>query len=300
VLHLIGKTPLLRLSRIGAEIADAEIYGKAEWRNPGGSVKDRAALWIIEEAERTGALTREKTILDATSGNTGIGYAMVAAAKGYRVALCLPRNASPERIGILRAYGADLVLTDPMEGSDGAIREARRLAAGESGRYFYADQYSNPANWLAHYHTTGVEILEAMRGRFTHFVAGLGTSGTFVGVGRRLAEDAPDVRLVSFEPDAPFHGIEGLKQMASSIVPAIYDPFLADERREVSTEAATAMVRRLAREEGILAGISSGAAVAVALQVARDATARGEPTRIVTIFPDGAERYLSERFWEEA
>lgn len=300
LLRLIGNTPLVRLRRVAADVPGAEIHGKAEWRNPGGSVKDRPALRIIEEAERSGALGSGRTLLDATSGNTGIGYAMIAAAKGHAVTLCVPRNASPERLRILRAYGARLILTDPGEGSDGAIREARRLAAESPERYFYADQYSNPANWRAHYDTTGPEILRQTGGRLTHFVAGLGTSGTFVGVGRRLAEDAPHVRLVSFEPDAAFHGLEGLKHMESAIVPAIYDPYLADERRAVSTEAAHAMVRRLAREEGLLVGVSAGAAVVVALEVAREAAARGEPARVVTVFPDGADKYLSERFWEVA
>ena len=300
LLRLIGNTPLVRLRRVAADVPGAEIYGKAEWRNPGGSVKDRPALRIIEEAERSGALGSGRTLLDATSGNTGIGYAMIAAAKGHAVTLCVPRNASPERLRILKAYGARLILTDPGEGSDGAIREARRLAAESPERYFYADQYSNPANWRAHYDTTGPEILRQTGGRLTHFVAGLGTSGTFVGVGRRLAEDAPHVRLVSFEPDAAFHGLEGLKHMESAIVPAIYDPYLADERRAVSTEAAHTMVRRLAREEGLLVGVSAGAAAAVALEVAREAVARGEPARVVTVFPDGADKYLSERFWEDA
>ena len=299
LLRLIGNTPLLRLRRISADIPGAEILGKAEWRNPGGSVKDRPALRIIEEGLRTGALTSGRTLLDATSGNTGIGYAMIAAAKGFAVTLCVPANAGPERLRTLRAYGARLILTDPGEGADGAIREARRLRDAEPSRYYYADQYSNPANWRAHYETTGPEILRQTGGRFTHFVAGLGTSGTFVGVGRRLAEDAPNVRLISFEPDSAFHGLEGLKHMESSLVPAIYDPYLADERRVVSTEVAHAMVRRLAREEGLLVGVSAGAAAAVALEVAREVAARGEPARVVTVFPDGADKYWGERFWEE-
>jgi len=299
ILDLIGDTPLVRLGRIGSEIKGAEIFAKAEWANPGGSVKDRPALAMIEQGERSEALTPERAILDATSGNTGIAYAMVGAAKGYRVTLCLPANASPERIRILRALGAELRLTDPLEGSDGAIREVRRIAAEEPDRYFYPDQYSNPANWQAHYHTTGVEILEQTSGRVTHFVAGLGTSGTLMGVGRRLREEIPGVKIVAFEPDSPFHGLEGLKHMESSIVPPIFDPEFPDERRRVSTEAAHRMVRRAAHEEGLLLGISAGAALHCALEVAREAIHNGETPRVVTIFPDGAERYLSERFWEE-
>ena len=246
-----------------------------------------------------GTLSPERAILDATSGNTGIAYAMIGAAKGYRVTLCLPASASPERLRILRAYGVDLRLTDPQEGSDGAILEARRIAACEGDRYFYPDQYSNPANWQAHYHTTAVEILEQTGGRITHFIAGLGTSGTLMGVGRRLREEVHGVRIVAFEPDSPFHGLEGLKHMDTAIVPAIFDPAFPNERRAVSTEAAHRMVRRAAREEGLLIGISSGAALHCALEVAREALRAGETPRVVTVFPDGAERYLSERFWEE-
>jgi S-sulfo-L-cysteine synthase (O-acetyl-L-serine-dependent) len=300
VLGLIGNTPLVKLHRLTEELTGIEIWAKTEWKNPGGSVKDRAALRIFEEAERSGALSPEKTLLDATSGNTGIGYALVGAAKGRRVKLVIPGNASPARLQILRAYGAEVVRTDPLEGIDGAILEARRLAAGGGDRIFYADQYSNPANWRAHYDTTGVEILEQSRGLLTHFIAGLGTTGTFVGVARRLAEERPWVKLVSFEPDSPLHGIEGLKHLDSSIVPPIYDPYIADERRTITTEAAQAMVLRLAREEGLLVGISSGAAAAVSLEIAREEAARGEPARIVTVFPDSAEKYMTERFWEES
>lgn len=299
VLNLIGGTPLLRIRRIGADLRGAEIYAKAEWMNPGGSVKDRAALAMIEQGEQSGALTPRQTILDATSGNTGIAYGMIGAVKGYRVTLCLPENASPERIRILRAYGVDLRLTSPLEGSDGAIVEARRIAAQEGDRYFYPDQYSNPANWQAHYRTTAVEILDQTGGRITHFVAGIGTSGTLIGVARKLREEVPGVRIVAIEPDSPFHGLEGMKHMGSAIVPAIFDPKVPDERRAVSTEAAYRMVRRVAREEGLMIGISSGAALHGALEVAREALSAGQTPRIVTIFPDGAERYLSERFWEE-
>ena len=299
LLNMIGGTPLLKLRRIGSELRGAEIYAKLEWRNPGGSVKDRAALAMVEQAEQSGALTPKRAILDATSGNTGIAYGMIGAVKGYPVTLCLPANASSERIRILRGYGVDLRLTDPQEGSDGAILEARRIASREGDRYFYPDQYSNPANWQAHYRTTGVEILDQTGGHITHFVAGLGTSGTLMGVGRRLREEVAHVRIVALEPDSPFHGLEGLKHMDSAIVPAIYDPAFPDERRTVSTEAAYRMVRRVAREEGLLIGISSGAALHGALDVARHAVERGETPRVVTIFPDGGDRYLSERFWEE-
>ncbi|MCC7416746.1 MAG: cysteine synthase family protein [Acidobacteria bacterium] len=293
VLDLIGRTPLVRLPRFERETPGVEIHAKLEWQNPGGSVKDRAAARMVLEGEQSGALRSGKTILDATSGNTGIAYAMVGAARGYSVTLCLPENASSERKLVLRALGATLVLTNPLEGTDGAIREAKRLFAGDPDRYFYPDQYSNDANWRAHYDTTAAEIIEQTSGRLTHFVAGLGTSGTFIGTGRRLRRFNPAIRLISFQPDGPFHGLEGMKHMASAIVPPIYDPTLADEDLAVGTEAAYAMVRRLAREEGLLAGISSGAALVAVLDVAR----RIESGLIVTIFPDGAERYLSDSFW---
>ena len=293
VVDLIGRTPLVRLRRFEREAPGVELYAKAEWQNPGGSVKDRAAARMILEGEASGALTRERTILDATSGNTGIAYATIGAARGYRVTLCVPDNASRERKLILRALGAELVLTDPLEGTDGAIREARRLHAAEPERYFYPDQYNNDANWRAHFDTTGPEIIEQTSGRLTHFVAGLGTSGTFVGTGRRLRRFNPAIKLISFQPDSPLHGLEGLKHMASAIVPGIYDASLADEDLRVATETAYTMVRRLAREEGLLAGISSGAALAATLDVAR----RIDHGVIVTVFPDGAEKYLTERFW---
>ncbi|HWF85431.1 MAG TPA: cysteine synthase family protein [Vicinamibacterales bacterium] len=293
VLDLIGRTPLVRLHRFERETPGVELYAKAEWQNPGGSVKDRAAARMILDGEASGALTRGKTILDATSGNTGIAYAMVGAARGYPVTLCLPDNASPERKLMLRALGAELVLTSPLEGTDGAIREARRMHAADPDRYFYPDQYNNDGNWRAHYDTTAPEIIEQTSGRLTHFVAGLGTSGTFVGTGRRLRRFNPKIQLISFQPDSPFHGLEGLKHMASAIVPGIYDPTLADEDRRVSSERAYGLVRRLAREEGLLAGISSGAALAVSLDVAQ----RLDTGVVVTIFPDGAEKYLTDSFW---
>ncbi len=293
ILDLIGRTPLIRLRKLERDCPGVEIYAKAEWQNPGGSVKDRAAARMIAEGEASGALMPGLIILDATSGNTGIAYAMIGAAKGYKVKLCVPENASPERKLILRAFGAELVLTSPLEGTDGAIREARRLHAAEPGRYFYPDQYNNEANWRAHYDTTGAEIIEQTSGSVTHFVAGLGTSGTFVGTGRRLRRFNPAIKLISFQPATPFHGLEGLKHMETAIVPGIYDPTLADEDLRVESEDAYDMVRRLAREEGIMAGISSGAAVAATLRVAR----RLDHGVVVTVCPDGAEKYLTEKFW---
>jgi cysteine synthase B len=293
VLDMIGRTPLVRLNRFEAETPGVELYAKAEWQNPGGSVKDRAAARMILDGEARGALTRERTILDATSGNTGIAYAMVGAARGYKVKLCVPENASSERKLILRALGAELVLTNPLESTDGAIREARRLYKSDPDRYFYPDQYNNEANWQAHYDTTAPEIIEQTSGRLTHFVAGLGTSGTFIGTARRLRKFNPAIKLISFQPDSPFHGLEGLKHMESAIVPGIYDPTLADEDLRIGTERAYKMVRRLAREEGLLAGISSGAAVAAMLDVAQ----RLDGGIVVTVFPDGAEKYLTESFW---
>jgi cysteine synthase B len=294
VLDLIGRTPLVRLPRFERETPGVELWAKAEWQNPGGSVKDRAAARMILDGEESGALTPDHVILDATSGNTGIAYAMVGAARGYRVRLCLPDNASPERKMILRALGAELLMTNPLEGTDGAIREARRLKAAEPDRYFYPDQYNNDGNWRAHYDTTGPEIIEQTSGRLTHFVAGLGTSGTFIGTARRLRKFSPNIKLISFQPSGPFHGLEGLKHMESAIVPGIYDPSVADQDLRVESEHAYEMVRRLAREEGLLAGISSGAALAASLQVARQL----ERGVLVTIFPDGAEKYLTEKFWQ--
>lgn len=295
VTETVGNTPLLELPNIARETPGVSIYGKAEWYNPGGSVKDRPALWMIRVGEESGELTPQKTILDATSGNTGIAYAWIGAALGYKVKLCMPKNASEERKKILRAYGVEFVLTDPGEGSDGAIREARRLYSEEPEHYFYPDQYSNPANPRAHYESTAPEIWEQTEGEITHFVAGLGTSGTFIGTATRLKELNPEIGAISFEPDSPFHGLEGMKHMESAIVPSIYDPMIADENRRTPTEDAYDMVKRVAREEGILIGISAGAAVATALQVAREI----EYGTVVTIFCDGADKYLSESFWEE-
>jgi cysteine synthase B len=290
---MIGRTPLVRLHQFERENPGVELYAKAEWQNPGGSVKDRAAARMILEGEASGKLTPNKVIIDATSGNTGIAYAMVGAARGYKVMLCMPENASAERKLILRALGAELILTNPLESTDGSIREARRIYAENPDRFFYPDQYSNDGNWRAHYDTTAPEIIEQTSGRVTHFVAGLGTSGTFIGTGRRLRKFSAGIKLISFQPQGPFHGLEGLKHMASAIVPAIYDPTLADEDLRIDTERAYRMVRRLAREEGLLAGISSGAAVAAMLEVAKGLD-RGV---IVTVFPDGAEKYLNESFW---
>src|SRR5436853_2473446 len=252
VVDLIGRTPLVRLQQFERDTPGVELYAKAEWQNPGGSVKDRAAARMVLDGEASGPLTPGKTILDATSGNTGIAYAMVGAARGYSVKLCVPENASPERKLILRALGAELVLTNPLESTDGAIREARRLYAGDPDRYFYPDQYNNDGNWRAHYDTTAPEIIEQTSGRLTHFVAGLGTSGTFIGTGRRLRKFSPGIKLISFQPNSPFHGLEGLKHMESAIVPGIYDPSVADEDLRVQSELAYVMVRRLAREEGLL------------------------------------------------
>jgi cysteine synthase B len=283
------------LQRFSLAPRGIELYAKAEYMNPGGSVKDRPALSMILDGEQTGKLNPDRIILDSTSGNTGIAYAMIGAARGYRVRLCVPANASIERKRILRAYGADVIYTDPGCGSDGAIRKCRELYFDNPDQYFYPDQYNNPANWLAHYETTGVEIWRQTEGRITHFVAGLGTSGTFTGVGRRLREYSPSVRLVSMQPSSGFHGLEGLKHMPTAIVPGIYDPTVADENLYIETEEAYEMVKRLAVEEGLLVGISSGANVAAALKVA----AGIERGVIVTIFCDGADKYLREHFWQE-
>lgn len=294
LLALIGNTPLFRLGKIGARFPKVEIHGKAEWFNPGGSVKDRAALSMILEAEKAGDLTSNKVILDATSGNTGIAYAMLGARRGYKVKLCLPANASQERKRTLQGYGAELVLTDATQGSDGAILSAKRLFQENPSLYFYPDQYNNAANPLAHYKTTGPEIIEQTSGKVTHFVAGLGTSGTLMGTGRRLREFNPKIQIIAVQPDSPFHGLEGLKHMESAIVPGIFDRAFPSSSLEVGTEEAQDMAKRLARDEGLLAGISSGAAVVGALKIA----AQLERGVIVTILPDGGSRYLSERFWD--
>ncbi len=295
LLDLIGNTSLVRLTRIRPASPNVEIYAKAEWENPGGSVKDRPAMNIIREAEAVGEMSREKILIDSTSGNTGIAYAMICAAKGYRLKLFMPSNVSHERKRILKAFGAAIEYTDPMEGSDGAIRRVRTEAGKNSGLYFYANQYDNPANWRAHYQATAPEIFEQTDGGVTHFVAGLGTSGTFVGTARRLKELNPRIQCLSFQPDSPFHGLEGMKHMPSAIKPGIYETTVADENLEISTEDAHRMTLRLAREEGLLVGISSGAALVAALKVA------GRLTQgvVVTIFPDSGDKYLSERFWDE-
>ncbi|MBI1352884.1 MAG: cysteine synthase [Acidobacteria bacterium] len=296
ILDKIGDTPLIRLERIGkAEFPDVEIYAKAEYFNPGGSVKDRPALNMVQDGERSGRLQPGGTIIDATSGNTGIAYAMIGAAKGYKVKLYMPANASEERKKILKAYGAELVMTDPTRQTDGAIEACRAEYNANPDRYFYPDQYNNPANWQAHFQTTGPEIWRQTQGRVTHFVAGLGTSGTFMGTGRYLREAAPHVELISMQPSTGFHGLEGLKHMETALVPGIYDPSLADHNLEVDTEDAYEMVKRLAREEGLLVGVSAGANVVAALKVAR----RIGSGVIVTVFCDSADKYLSDKFWED-
>jgi cysteine synthase B len=298
VLDYIGKTPLLRLERIGKDFPDVEFAAKAEWFNPGGSVKDRPALSMIQAGLAAGQLTPGKRIIDATSGNTGIAYAMVGAALGYGVTLCLPDSASHERKKILGAFGAELVITAGDEGTDGAIRKVKEIVAADPEKYFYPDQYSNPANWQAHYRGTANEIWEQTAGRITHFVAGLGTSGTFVGTTRRLKELNPAIRCISLQPDASFHGLEGWKHMETAIVPSIYDDKLADENLEVSTEGAYKLVNRLAREEGLLASPSAAAALLGCFQVAKKIP-KEQHAVIVTVFADSGTKYLSERFWEE-
>ncbi len=292
-----GNTPLLSLNRITAHLPDrVRVAAKAEWFNPGGSVKDRPALSIIHAALTSGQLAGGKRLMDSTSGNMGIAYATFGAALGLPVTLVIPANASPERIAILRALGAELILSDPLEGTDGAIRVARQLADEHPDDYFYANQYDNPANWHAHYRTTAPEIVQQTGGQLTHFIAGLGTSGTLTGVGRYLRAYNPSVKVIAGQPDAPFHGLEGLKHMASAIQPAIYDPSLVDRIVEVSTEQAFAMVRRLAREEGLFVGISSGAAAVAAMQIAEEL----EEGLVVTVFPDAGYKYLSEtKLWSE-
>jgi len=303
VLDLIGNTPLLRFQRITEAVAPVQVLAKAEWYNPGGSVKDRAALGMILDGERRGLLTPGKTIIDATSGNTGIAYAMIAAHRGYNVALVLPRNASRERKQCLHAYGGELIFTDAGEGTDGAQRHVKTLVAEHPDKYFYPDQYNNPANWRAHYETTAMEIWRQTEERVTHFVTGLGTSGTFMGVSRRLKELNPAIQCISMQPDQPLHGLEGLKHMPTALVPGIYDPSLADEQIEIATEEAQQMVVRLAREEGLLVGVSSGANMLAAMKVAariRQGADRAQPSAVVvTIFCDSAAKYLSESFWTE-
>ncbi len=299
VLDRIGSTPLIRVNELVQGLDGITLLAKAEWMNPGGSVKDRAAASMVRAAQARGELVPGKTLLDATSGNTGIALAMLGAALGFPVQLAMPSNVSPERKRVLQAYGAAIDYTDPDQGSDGAIRRARELAGNDPDRFCYVDQYSNDANWLAHYHTTGPEILAQTEGEVTHFVAGLGTTGTFVGTVRRLKEHNPAIQAVSVQPDSPFHGLEGLKHLGSAIVPAIYDPHLADRELEVETEAAYEMVRRLARDQGLLVGISAGAVLVACLKIAREEANAGRRAVIVTVLPDSADKYLSERFWEE-
>ena len=294
ILGQIGHTPLLRFTNIGKEFDRVEIYGKAEWFNPGGSVKDRPALRMIQEGERSGALTRNKIILDSTSGNTGIAYALIGAVMGYRVELAVPRSVSRERKRMLEAYGAHVIYTNPLEGSDGAIREAHQRYQANPEKYFMPDQYNNPANWQAHYDTTGPEIIEQTRGRITHFVAGVGTSGTLMGTGRRLREFSAAIQIVELQPAEDLHGIEGLKHMATAIVPGIWDEGFPDRQLSVQTEDAYDMARRLALEEGMLVGQSAGAAVCAALELARQIS----EGVIVTILPDAGDRYFSTRLWE--
>lgn len=299
LLERIGNTPLVRLEELTRDLPGIEILGKAEWANPGGSVKDRAASFIVKDALTRGLLSSTQGLIDATSGNTGIAYAMLGAALGFPVTLCMPSNVSPERKKYVACYGAQIVWTDPAQGSDGAIRKARELVAAEPNRYFYADQYSNEQNWLAHYHTTANEIWEQTEHRVTHFVAGLGTSGTFMGTTRRLRELNAEIKCISMQPDSAFNGLEGLKHMATAIVPRIYDPALADENIAMETERAYEMCLRLARHSGMLIGVSAGAAVATALEVAKREHAAGREAVITTILCDSAEKYMSERFWTE-
>lgn len=291
----VGNTPMLKLRKIPRDVKPVEVYIKAEWFNPGGSVKDRAALNMILDGEKSGELTPDKILLDATSGNTGIAYAMFGAALGYKIKLVIPVNAGILFKNILRAYGAELVFSDAQHGSDGAIREAIQIYKHEPELYFYPDQYNNRANWLAHYETTGAEIIQQTEGTVTHFIAGLGTSGTFVGAGRRLKEYNENIQLISVQPNSPFHGLEGLKHMQTAIVPGFYDPSLADKELEIATEEAQIMVRRLAKEEGLLVGISSGAALAAAMRIAKGL----KEGVMVIIFPDSAHKYFDQNFWQE-
>jgi cysteine synthase B len=300
LMERIGNTPLLRLDALTGDLPGVTLLGKAEWYNPGGSVKDRAAANIVSDARRRGLLPPGKILLDATSGNTGIAYAMLGSAEAFPVTLCMPANVSRERKQILEGYGANIIYTDPGDGSDGAIRRARQLAAEHPDTYFYADQYSNEANWKAHYHLTANEIWEQTQGRITHFVAMLGTSGTFVGTTRRLKELNPAVKCISLQPDSSFHGIEGAKHMGSAIVPKIYDPMLADQNLEIATEDAYAMARRLSRTAGLLVGISAAAAVVGCLKIARELPVKSDDEAVmVTILCDSGDKYLSERFWTE-
>jgi cysteine synthase B len=297
LLSRIGNTPLLEIR--SARRPGVSVFGKAEFLNPGGSVKDRPALNMILDGERSGKFTKSKILLDSTSGNTGIAYAMVCAAKGYRVQLCLPANASPERIQILKAFGSDLVLTDPAEGSDGALRVCQRMYDAEPEKYFYPDQYSNPANWQAHYETTAPEILDQTAGRITHFVAAVGTAGTFVGVTRRLRRELGSIQCITVQPASPLHGLEGTRHLPSAIVPKIYDPSLPDDNIWIETEDAYAMARHLARNEGLLVGVSAAANVLAATRLAERLSNEGRDATVVTVLCDGGQKYLSEPFWND-
>ncbi len=289
LLTSIGNTPLIQIRQMGSQLNGVQIFAKAEWLNPGGSVKDRAGLKIIEDGERSGQLIRDKIILDSTSGNTGIAYAMIGAVKGYRIELVVPANLNEERKKTLLAYGANLIFTDPLQGSDGALLEAKRIYEANPDRYFKADQYNNPSNWRAHYETTGVEILHQTKGRITHFVAGVGTGGTLIGTGRRLKEHNPNIKIYGVQPDSGFHGLEGLKHIETAIRPGIYDESILDGTFFVKSEEAYAMAVRLSKEEGLLVGPSSGAAFYAALKLAESM----DFGKIVTIFPDGGDRYFS-------
>lgn len=303
ILERIGNTPLVRLDEVTRDLPGIQILGKAEWANPGGSVKDRAASAIVADAVKRNLIKpgnrNGKGLIDSTSGNTGIAYAMLGAAMDFPVTLCMPTNVSPERKKYLAAYGAEILWTDPAEGSDGAIRKVRELVAAEPDRYFYADQYSNDQNWLAHYRTTAVEIWDQTEHQVTHFVAGLGTTGTFMGTTRRLREFNPEIQCISMQPDSAFNGLEGLKHMATAIVPKIYDTALADENIDLETELAYRMCLRLARNSGLLVGVSAGGAVAAARQIAEREHAAGREAVIVTVLCDSAEKYMSERFWQD-
>ena len=299
VLAHVGNTPLIRVASVTKDLDGIEIYAKGEYFNPAGSVKDRPALNMILDGERTGKLSGDRVLLDATSGNTGIAYSMIGAVKGFKVRLCLPENASVERKRVMAAYGAELIFTDPAESSDGAIRECRRIYEADPDRYFYPDQYGNPANWRAHYATTAVEIMEQSSGRITHFVTSMGTSGTFMGVSRRLRRDMPEVKCISAQPSSGFHGLEGLKHMPTALVPGIYDASLADDNVWVETEDAYKMVLQLARQEGLLVGFSSGANLVAARELGERLASAGERGVIVTVLCDGAEKYLSESLWND-
>ena len=299
LLQLVGGTPLLALSRLSSDDANVRLFAKAEWFNPGGSVKDRAAASIIADAEATGRIRPGVRLLDASSGNTGVAYAMIAAARGYPLTVCIPKSANPQVLGLLSAYGAEVVATDPLQGSDGAIREARRLAAEHPDTFLYLDQYHNPANWQAHFKTTAVEIWEQTAGAVTHFVAGLGTTGTLIGTTRRLKLFAPSLRSIAVQPDAALHGLEGLKHLDTAMVPGIYDPSVPDETMFIATEDAYDAAQQLAERDGLVIGPSSGAALAASLRLAKRlaSSSPDTPATIVTIFPDSGARYVAEGFF---